>query len=123
MFSVYDKDAGAFMDLREIMEFKDDDFADNTKVQTILKQMNEQNPIAELPIMTDPSMMESSTPTGYYISHTKLSSFPLQSRLEGANNEENLKSMAIIQNRSTQFNTLQLPVYVEEAIKKERKIL
>jgi hypothetical protein len=35
----------------------------------------------------------------------------------------NKKSMAIINNRMTQFNTLQLPYQVEEAIKKERKYL
>ena len=63
-------------------------------------------------------------PTKYYISNTKLSSYPISSRLDGGEaNEENLKSMAIMNNRMTQFNTLQLPTYVEEAIKKERKYL
>ena len=62
-------------------------------------------------------------PAKYYISNTKLSSFPINSRLDGETNEENLKSIAIMNNRMTQFNTLQLPSYVEEAIKKERKYL
>lgn len=72
-----------------------------------------------MPNNADPEM---SMPMNYYVTNTKLSSFPLQGRLEGGG-EENLKSMAIINNRMTQFNTLQLPVAVEEAIKRERKYL
>jgi Ca2+-binding EF-hand superfamily protein len=45
MFMVYDKDAGTFVDLREIMDFTEDDFQDNKEVAGILKQMNESNPV------------------------------------------------------------------------------
>lgn len=33
------------MDVREIMDFSEDDFKDNQQVQDILKKMNESNPI------------------------------------------------------------------------------
>lgn len=45
MFSVYDKDAGAFLDVREIMDLTEEDFKDNQQVQGILKMMNESKPI------------------------------------------------------------------------------
>ena len=32
MFQVYDKDAGTFMDVREIMDFTDSDFKDNKQI-------------------------------------------------------------------------------------------
>ena len=32
MFSVYDKDAGAFLDVREIMDLTEEDFKDNHQV-------------------------------------------------------------------------------------------
>jgi hypothetical protein len=54
MFRVFDKDAGAFMDVREIMDFREDDFKDNQQMQTILKMMNETNPITELPTLGEP---------------------------------------------------------------------
>jgi hypothetical protein len=127
MFMVYDKDAGTFMDVREIMDFTEEDFKDNAQIQGMLKMMNESNPIQTPypPILKaeDSSVDMSMGPAKYYISNTKLSSVPINSRLDGVQNEENLKSMAIMNNRMTQFNTLQLPSYVEEAIKKERKIL
>jgi hypothetical protein len=37
MFKVYDKDAGTYMDLREIMDLAEEDFKDNTHVLEILK--------------------------------------------------------------------------------------
>lgn len=81
MFKVFDKDAGTFMDVREIMDFNEDDFKDNQQVQSILKMMNESNPIAELPSMMTPSggdpTLEMSIPMNYYVTNTKLSSFPL----------------------------------------------
>lgn len=45
MFKVYDKDAGTYMDVREIMDLAEDDFKDNMQVLEILKQMNASNPI------------------------------------------------------------------------------
>ena len=45
MFRVFDKDAGTFMDVREIMDFTEEDFKDNIQIQGILKMMNESNPI------------------------------------------------------------------------------
>lgn len=71
MFNVYDKDAGTFMDVREIMDFSEEDFRDNHQVHGILKMMNESNPIQQLPqISQDPSMMDMSMPTKYFISNT-----------------------------------------------------
>lgn len=58
----------------------------------------------------------------FYITNTQLQSVPLQSHV-GGRDGDNLKSMAIINNRNTQFDTLQLPAHVEEAIKKERSYL
>jgi hypothetical protein len=40
MFKVFDKDAGARLDVREIMDFSEDDFKDNFQVQSIIKMMN-----------------------------------------------------------------------------------
>jgi hypothetical protein len=37
MFRIYDKDMGTFMDVREIMDFTDDDFKDNEQILSILK--------------------------------------------------------------------------------------
>jgi hypothetical protein len=33
MFQVYDKDAGTFMDVREIMDLNEEDFKDNEQIQ------------------------------------------------------------------------------------------
>lgn len=71
------------------------------------------------------SSMSMSNPK-YYISNTKLSSVPLNSRLNAPDTDQSddyQKSIAIINNRNTQFSTLQLPSSVEEAIKKERRVL
>lgn len=111
MFMVFDKDAGTYMDVREIMDFTENDFKDNAQIQGMLKMMNESNPIQPPmypPInpSDDPSVEMSMGPTKYYISNTKLSSVPISSRLEGEQTEEKLKSMAIMNNRLTQFNTL-----------------
>lgn len=40
MFQVYDKDAGAFMDVREIMDFEESDFENNEEAKKILDYMN-----------------------------------------------------------------------------------
>ena len=40
MFQVYDKDAGAFMDVREIIDFEEGDFQNNERVKKILDYMN-----------------------------------------------------------------------------------
>lgn len=40
MFQVYDKDAGAFMDVREIIDFEEGDFQNNEEVKKILDYMN-----------------------------------------------------------------------------------
>jgi hypothetical protein len=71
-----------------------------------------------------------SVPNNYYVTNTNLSSFPLQSKVGGkyaeqtTPHEDKHRSVAaIINNRNTQFSTLQLPAAVEEAIKKERKYL
>ncbi len=45
MFKVYDKDAGTYMDLREIMDIDPDEFANNQEIQKILSYMNESNPV------------------------------------------------------------------------------
>jgi len=37
MFRVYDKDAGTYVDLREIMDIQEDDFKENYQVAQILK--------------------------------------------------------------------------------------
>lgn len=37
MFRVYDKDAGTYVDLREIMDIQEDDFKENLQVAQILK--------------------------------------------------------------------------------------
>ena len=86
--------------------------------------MNESKPIQQLPPASPYSDM-SLPATNFYITNTQLQSVPLQSHVDGARggDGENLKSMAIINNRNTQFDTLQLPAHVEEAIKKERRYL
>lgn len=45
MFKIYDKDLDAYMDVREIMDFSEEDFKDNAQITQILKMMNENNPI------------------------------------------------------------------------------
>lgn len=50
MFRVYDKDAGTYVDLREIMDFSEEDFKENQQVSQILKQMNETNPVQQISI-------------------------------------------------------------------------
>lgn len=47
MFQVYDKDAGTFMDVREIMDFDDEEFKSNKEVCQILAYMNQTNPIEQ----------------------------------------------------------------------------
>jgi|LauGreDrversion4_2_1035121.scaffolds.fasta_scaffold936403_1 hypothetical protein len=66
---------------------------------------------------------EMSVSQNYYISNTKLSSIPIKSQLDQSTSEDAKKSLAIMQNRNTQFNTLVLPSEVEEAIKNEKKVL
>ena len=78
MFMVYDKDAGTFVDLREIMDFTEDDFQDNKEVAGILKQMNESNPVQQLPMMNSKfDENEMSVSQNYYITNTKLNSYPI----------------------------------------------
>ena len=112
MFMVYDKDAGTFVDLREIMDFTEDDFQDNKEVAGILKQMNESNPVQQLPMMNSKfDENEMSVSQNYYITNTKPSSFPIKSQLDqtSSKSEDIKKSMAIMQNRNTQYSTLNLP--------------
>lgn len=45
MFRVFDKDAGAMVDVREIMDITEEDFKENPELLNILKQMNETNPV------------------------------------------------------------------------------
>ena len=45
MFMVYDKNAGAYVDVREIMDFTEEDFKENPELLDIIKQMNESNPV------------------------------------------------------------------------------
>ncbi len=49
MFRVYDKEAGEFMDVREIMDFTEEDFKENPQLLNIIKQMNETNPVDKVP--------------------------------------------------------------------------
>jgi hypothetical protein len=73
MFRVFDKDAGAMVDVREIMDFTEEDFKENPELLNIIKQMNETNPVSN-PVLTqskfDESEMSMSNPT-YFISHSK----------------------------------------------------
>lgn len=46
MFQVFDKDAGAMVDVREIMDFTEEDFKENPELLNLIKQMNETNPVA-----------------------------------------------------------------------------
>ena len=48
MFRVYDKDAGTYVDLREIMDFSEEDFKENKEVSQILKQINDTNPVQQI---------------------------------------------------------------------------
>ena len=48
MFRVYDKDAGTYVDLREIMDFSEEDFKENKEVAQILKQINDTNPVQQI---------------------------------------------------------------------------
>lgn len=84
MFSVYDKDAGTYVDLREIMDFSEEDFKENHQVAQILKQMNETNPVQQISIPPQMKFDESemSVSQNYYISNTKLSSLPIKSQLD-----------------------------------------
>jgi hypothetical protein len=45
MFKVYDKDAGTFMDVREILDLNEEDFKDNKNLKEILSYMNTNNPV------------------------------------------------------------------------------
>jgi Ca2+-binding EF-hand superfamily protein len=50
MFKVYDKDAGTYVDLREIMDFPEEEYKENLQVSQILKQINETNPVHQIQV-------------------------------------------------------------------------
>ncbi len=72
MFRVFDKEAGAMVDIREIMDFTEEDFKENPELLNIIKQMNETNPVSNPATKTkyEETEMSMSNPT-YYISHSK----------------------------------------------------
>jgi len=47
MFRVYDKEAGAMVDIREIMDINEEDFKENPELLNIIRQMNQSNPIED----------------------------------------------------------------------------
>ena len=83
MFRVFDKDAGAMVDVREIMDFTEEDFKENPELLNIIKQINETNPVANVQPTTkfDESEMSMSNPQ-FYISHSKQMSVPIGSKLD-----------------------------------------
>jgi hypothetical protein len=103
MFMVYDKKAGAYVDVREIMDITEEDFKENPELLDIIKQMNETNPVLNTAtsIKPDESEMSMSNPE-YYISHSKQMSVPIGSKLDisyaasrGVSQNEMQKSIAI----------------------------
>eukprot|EP00347_Sterkiella_histriomuscorum_P000026 403377465 len=117
MFQVYDKDAGAYVDVREIMDLDSEDFQDNKEVTQALDYMNLNNPIKSPSFDIIPTSM-SNTMT---FSNSKLNSYLQKSSLESNQNEN--RNTAILYNRMTQFDTLHLPSYLLSQIKEERKLL
>ena len=80
MFMVFDKDAGTYVDLREIMDFPEEEYKENKQVSQILKQINETNPVQQIPVASMKfDEAEMSVSQNYYISNTKLSSMPIKS--------------------------------------------
>ncbi len=66
--------------------------------------MNETNPVQQMPSINSKfDESEMSVSQNYYITNSKLSSFPLKSQLDqpNANSDDIKKSMAIMQNRNT----------------------
>lgn len=47
MFRVFDKEAGAMVDIREIMDVNEEDFKENPELLNIIRQMNQSNPIED----------------------------------------------------------------------------
>ncbi len=47
MFRVFDKEAGAMVDIREIMDINEEDFKENPELLNIIRQMNQSNPIED----------------------------------------------------------------------------
>ncbi len=45
MFQVFDKDAGTFMDVREILDIREEEFKENKEIVQILRDMNTKNPV------------------------------------------------------------------------------
>ncbi len=100
---VYDKNAGAYVDVREIMDFTEEDFKENPELLDIIKQMNENNPVQNPNASSRPdeSEMSMSNPD-YYISHSKQMSVPIGSKLDisyaasrGVSQNDLQKSIAI----------------------------
>ena len=85
MFRVFDKEAGAMVDIREIMDINEEDFKENPELLNIIRQMNQSNPIEDAKQTStskfDESQMSMSNPQ-YYISHSKPTSVPIGSNLD-----------------------------------------
>ena len=85
MFRVFDKEAGAMVDIREIMDINEEDFKENPELLNIIRQMNQSNPIEDAKQSStskfDESQMSMSNPQ-YYISHSKPTSVPIGSNLD-----------------------------------------
>ena len=116
MFKVFDKDAGAYLDLREIVDFDEEDLKGNDEVSHILSYMNRTNPIQPQPLEMDPSSLTMT------LSSSKLNSYLKKSNLT-PDEEVQHRNTAIIRNRMTQFDTLVLPSHLEETLRRERKTL
>ena len=85
MFRVFDKEAGAMVDIREIMDINEEDFKENPELLNIIRQMNQSNPIEDSKQSSsskfDESQMSMSNPQ-YYISHSKPTSVTIGSNLD-----------------------------------------
>ncbi len=112
MFQVFDKDAGTFVDVREILDFTDEEFKENKEISKILDYMNTNNPVKSFSQNEIPSALSqtfASSKYNSYLKKTELSDAPTP----GVNSEEQ-RATAIMMNRMTQFNTLTIPSFLDD---------
>lgn len=104
------------VDVREIMDINMEDFKESREVTQAINYMNQVRPIAPEQYDIIPTSM-SNTMT---FSNSKLNSYLKKSNLDDAANLMENRHTAIMYNRTTNFDTLQLPQYILNQIKAER---
>ena len=115
MFQVFDKDAGTFMDVREILDIREEEFKENNEIVKILRDMNSKNPVQSYSQNDFPQAISStfaSAKVNSYLKKTDISPSALETG--GNNMSEEQRQNAIMANRMTQFSTLNVPSFLDD---------